>query len=106
MTYTLQEAKDLVNIVNKSGVIFALTHNYTGYPMVKQARHMVRIGELGDILKIVVEYSQGWLMTALEDEGQKQASWRTDPKRSGFPTVSVTLAPIVKIWRTILPALK
>ncbi|MBE9544221.1 MAG: Gfo/Idh/MocA family oxidoreductase, partial [Proteobacteria bacterium] len=84
MTYTLQEAKDLVNIVNKSGVIFALTHNYTGYPMVKQARDMVRNGELGDILKIVVEYPQGWLMTALEEEGQKQASWRTDPKRAGI----------------------
>jgi predicted dehydrogenase len=83
MTYTLQEAIDLAGIVNNSDVIFALTHNYTGYPMVKQARHMVRSGHLGDILKIVVEYPQGWLMTALEDEGQKQASWRTDPKRSG-----------------------
>jgi predicted dehydrogenase len=83
MTYTLQEATDLVEIVNKSGITFALTHNYTGYPMVKQARHMVRSGELGDILKIVVEYPQGWLMTALEEEGQKQAAWRTDPKRSG-----------------------
>jgi predicted dehydrogenase len=83
MTYSLAQAKELVQVVNKSGVIFALTHNYTGYPMVKQARHMVRTGELGDILKIVVEFSQGWLMTALEDEGQKQASWRTDPKRSG-----------------------
>ena len=83
MTYTLQEAKDLVDIVNNSGVIFALTHNYTGYPMVKQARHMVGNCELGDILKIVVEYPQGWLMTALEEEGQKQASWRTDPRRSG-----------------------
>jgi predicted dehydrogenase len=83
MTYTLQEAKDLVDIVNNSDVIFALTHNYTGYPMVKQARHMVRSGDLGDILKIVVEYPQGWLMTALEEEEHKQASWRTDPKRSG-----------------------
>ena len=83
MTYTLQEAKDLVDIVNNSDVIFALTHNYTGYPMVKQARHMVRSGDLGDILKIVVEYPQGWLMTALEEEEHKQASWRTDPKRAG-----------------------
>ena len=83
MTYTLQEAKDLVEIIKNSGVVFALTHNYTGYPMVKQARHMVGSGELGDILKVVVEYPQGWLMTALEDEGQKQASWRTDPKQSG-----------------------
>ena len=83
MTCTLQEAKDLSNEVYKSGVIFALTHNYTGYPMVKQARHMVRTGKLGDILKIVVEYPQGWLLTTLEEEGQKQASWRTDSKLSG-----------------------
>jgi predicted dehydrogenase len=83
MTYTLAEAKDLVKIVNNSGVIFALTHNYTGFPMVKQARFMVQNGEIGKILKFVVEYPQGWLLTALEEEGQKQASWRTDPKRSG-----------------------
>lgn len=83
MTYTLQEAKDLAGIVENSGIIFALTHNYTGYPMVKQARHMVCSGDLGEILKIVVEYPQGWLMTALEEEGQKQASWRTDPNCSG-----------------------
>jgi predicted dehydrogenase len=83
MTYTLKEATDLVDIVDQSGIIFALTHNYTGYPMVKQARHMVRGGEIGDVLKIVVEYPQGWLITALEAEGQKQASWRTDPARSG-----------------------
>ncbi|MGD8333158.1 MAG: Gfo/Idh/MocA family oxidoreductase [Desulfobacterales bacterium] len=83
MTYTLAEAKELVNIVDNSGIIFGLTHNYTGYPMVKQARYMVQSGELGDILKIVVEYPQGWLLTALEKDGQKQASWRTDPKQSG-----------------------
>ena len=83
MTYTLKEATALVDIVNQSGIVFALTHNYTGYPMVKQARHMVHSGEIGDILKIVVEYPQGWLITALEAEGQKQASWRTDPQRSG-----------------------
>jgi len=83
MTYTLAEAKKLVGVVADSGIIFALTHNYTGYPMVKQARHMVRNGDLGDILKIVVEYPQGWLLTALEEEGQKQAAWRTDPRRSG-----------------------
>ncbi len=83
MTYTLKEATALVDIVNQSGIVFALTHNYTGYPMVKQARHMVHSGEIGDVLKIVVEYPQGWLITALEAEGQKQASWRTDPQRSG-----------------------
>ena len=58
----------LVAAVQASGIVFALTHNYTGYPMVKQARHMVRSGELGDILKTVVEYPQGWLLTALEAE--------------------------------------
>ena len=83
MTYTLAEAKELIKIVDNSGIIFGLTHNYTGYPMVKQARYMVQSGELGDILKIVVEYPQGWLLTALENDGQKQASWRTDPKQSG-----------------------
>jgi predicted dehydrogenase len=83
MTYTLQEAKDLIDTIHNSGVVFALTHNYTGYPMVKQARHMVRSGELVEILKIVVEYPQGWLLTALEEEGQTQASWRTDPGRAG-----------------------
>jgi predicted dehydrogenase len=84
MTYSLQEAKDLVDIVKDSGIVFALSHNYTGYPMVKQARHMVRTGELGDILKIVVEYPQSWLLKSIEEGGQKQASWRTDPKRSGI----------------------
>lgn len=84
MTYSLQEAKDLVDIVKDSGIVFALSHNYTGYPMVKQARHMVRTGELGDILKIVVEYPQSWLLKSIEEGGQKQVSWRTDPKRSGI----------------------
>ncbi|MGD1972820.1 MAG: Gfo/Idh/MocA family oxidoreductase [Desulfobacterales bacterium] len=84
MTYSLQEAKDLVDIVKNSGIVFALSHNYTGYPMVKQARHTVRTGELGDILKIVVEYPQSWLLKSIEEGGQKQASWRTDPKRSGI----------------------
>jgi predicted dehydrogenase len=84
MTYSLQEAKDLGDIVKNSGIVFALSHNYTGYPMVKQARHMVRTGELGDILKIVVEYPQSWLLKSIEEGGQKQASWRTDPKRSGI----------------------
>ncbi len=83
MTYSLVEAIELVQVVGNSGIVFALTHNYTGYPMVKQARHMVKSGELGNILKFVVEYPQGWLLTALEEEGQKQASWRTDPQRSG-----------------------
>ncbi len=83
MTYSLEEAIELVRLVKVHNVIFALTHNYTGYPMVKQARHMVKNGELGDLLKIVVEYPQGWLLTPLEDEGQKQASWRVNPAQSG-----------------------
>lgn len=80
----MKEALQLQTLVNHTGLIFALTHNYTGYPMVKQARMMVRNGDIGEIRKIVVEYPQGWLSTRLEDSGQKQASWRTDPKRSGI----------------------
>jgi predicted dehydrogenase len=83
MTTTLADAEVLCRLVEERGVIFALTHNYTGYPMVKQARAMVRAGALGKVRKIVVEYSQGWLTTALESTGQKQASWRTDPARAG-----------------------
>jgi predicted dehydrogenase len=83
MTLTLKEAKTLHQTVRKSGKIFALTHNYTGYPMVKEARELVRSGKLGKILKIVAEYPQGWLMDKIEADGQKQASWRTDPKRAG-----------------------
>ena len=83
MTFTLAEAKQLVKIVESTGVVFALTHNYTGYPMVKEARHRVRSGDLGEILKIVVEYPQGWLLRPIERDGQKQAAWRTDPKQAG-----------------------
>jgi predicted dehydrogenase len=81
---TMKEANQLAETVDKSGLIFALTHNYTGYPMVKQARAMIAHGEFGNIRRIVVEYPQGWLSTKLEDEDQKQASWRTDPSRSGI----------------------
>ncbi len=83
VTFNLAEAKKLRAIVQKTGKIFVLTHNYTGNAMVKQARDLVRRGHLGDIRKIVAEYSQGWLSTALEETDQKQAVWRTDPKRSG-----------------------
>jgi len=82
--FNLKEAKSLQKIVKKTGLIFALTHNYTGYPMVKQARMMVAKGKIGEIRKIVVAYPQGWLSTKLEDSDQKQAAWRTDPKRSGI----------------------
>ncbi|MCB0584759.1 MAG: Gfo/Idh/MocA family oxidoreductase [Phaeodactylibacter sp.] len=84
LAFDLKEALELEELVKETGLLFALTHNYTGYPMVKQARAMVRRGELGKIRKVVVEYPQGWLSTKLEDTEQKQASWRTDPKRSGI----------------------
>jgi predicted dehydrogenase len=83
MTMTLKEAKDLQKIVEKSGKVFGLMHNYPGYPMAKLARDMVRQGDLGKIYKIVVQYPQGWLVRAIEKTGQQQASWRTDPKQSG-----------------------
>jgi len=83
VTFNLAEAKALRKIVAKSGKVFVLTHNYTGNVMVKQARDLVRAGDLGEIRKVVVEYPQGWLSTFVEGSGQKQASWRTDPKRSG-----------------------
>jgi len=83
MTFNVKEAKALQKIVKKSRRVFALMHNYTGYPMVKLARDMARNGELGKIRKIVVQYPQGWLSAPLERTGQKQAAWRTDPKQSG-----------------------
>jgi predicted dehydrogenase len=83
MTLNLKEAKALRAIVRRSGKIFALTHNYTGYPMVKEARELVRSGRLGKILKVVAEYPQGWLLDRLETNGHKQAAWRGDPKRTG-----------------------
>ncbi len=83
MTNTLENAEALCRLVHHHGVEFALTHNYTGYPMVKQARAMVAAGEIGEVLKVIVEYPQGWLATPLERTGHKQAGWRTDPKRAG-----------------------
>ena len=83
MTFDLREARALKKIVAKNRKVFALTHNYTGYPMVKLARDMIRQGDLGKIRKVVVQYPQGWLSTRLESTHQKQAEWRTDPKRSG-----------------------
>ncbi len=84
IAFSLQEAKELRKLVARSGLILALTHTYTGYPMVKHARQMVRTGQLGKIRKVFVEYPQGWLSTLLEKTGNEQASWRTDPKRSGL----------------------
>jgi len=83
LTRTLSEADDLVARVARSGLTFAVTYNYTGYPMVRQARAMIAAGDLGELRTIQVEYAQGWLSTDLESTGQKQAAWRTDPARSG-----------------------
>lgn len=83
LTFDLAQAEDLAKIVQKSGVVFAVTHNYTGHPLVRQARDMIRAGELGEINAIRASYIQGWLRTRLELGDQKQASWRTDPKRTG-----------------------
>jgi len=82
-TLNLAEAKKLSQLVAKTGLLYGLTHNYTGYPLVKEARALVRAGKLGKIRKVVVEYPQGWLATRLEASGNKQAAWRVDPKRSG-----------------------
>jgi predicted dehydrogenase len=83
MTFDLEEALALRDIVKRTGKVFVLTHNYTGYPMVKEARELVRRGALGSILKVVVEYPQGWLLRPIDAEGQKQAAWRTDPEQAG-----------------------
>lgn len=83
MTFDFSEAKQLVNIVEKSGLVFAVSHNYTGYPLVRQAREMILSGELGEINAVRSNYIQGWLRTRLEGQEQKQASWRTDPAKSG-----------------------
>jgi predicted dehydrogenase len=83
MTLTVAEALELRKIAKASGKVFGLMHNYTGYPMVKLARDMVKQGDLGKIYKVVVHYQQGWLARPIERTGQMQASWRTDPKQSG-----------------------
>ena len=83
ITFTLDEAKKLKAKVQETGLTLALTHTYSGYPAVKEARERVRRGDFGKIRKVIVEYPQGWLSSKLEDAGNAQASWRTDPKRSG-----------------------
>ncbi len=84
LTSTLSDAQALVSAVENSDALFMLTHNYTGYPMIRQARDMIASGKLGDIRVVQVEYPQDWLSTKIEDSGQKQAGWRTDPQRSGM----------------------
>jgi predicted dehydrogenase len=83
LALNVKEAKELVALTKKTGRIFAVTHNYTGYPMIRQAREMIAAGELGDLRVVQVDYAQDWLTERIEATGQKQAGWRTDPKRSG-----------------------
>jgi len=83
LTFDLAQAQELAQVVARTGVVFGVTHNYTGYPLVRQAREMVRSGELGEIQAVRAFYIQGWLRTRLETSDQKQAAWRTDPNRSG-----------------------
>jgi predicted dehydrogenase len=91
LAYSLDEALKLQDLLSQKNLLFALTHAYTGYPMVKEAREIVKEGKLGKIRKILVEYPQGWLAENIEKEGQKQASWRTDPKKAG---ISCTMGDI------------
>lgn len=84
MTFDLQQAEELAELVKKTGVVFGVTHNYTGYPLVRQAREMILNGDFGEIQAIRSNYIQGWLRTRLEASDQKQAAWRTDPARSGI----------------------
>lgn len=84
LTATLEEAEELAGLVSEQSCLFALTHTYAGYPMVRQAREMVLAGEIGELRKVQVEYNQDWLMEPLERQGNKQAEWRLDPARSGI----------------------
>ena len=84
LVHTSAQAGELVDIARRRGIVFAVTYNYCGYPMVRQAREMVAGGAIGEIRKVVVDYHQGWLATQVEREGNKQADWRTDPARSGI----------------------
>ncbi|SFS36440.1 Gfo/Idh/MocA family protein [Mucilaginibacter polytrichastri] len=84
MTFSLDEAKQLKDVVASSGKLFCLTHTYTGYPMVKEAKQLIKSGKLGKIRKVYVSYPQGWLSEFLEGADNKQASWRTDPGKSGI----------------------
>lgn len=84
LTFDLAQAEELLKVVEKTGVVFAVTHNYTGYPLVRQAREMVLNGDLGEINATRSCYIQGWLRTRLESDNQKQAAWRTDPSKSGI----------------------
>jgi predicted dehydrogenase len=84
LALTLDEAMELARIVDRTKLVFALTHNYTGYPLVRHARHLFHSGELGIVRKVIVEYLQDWLLEPLEQRGSKQAAWRTNPAESGI----------------------
>jgi len=84
LAFTVAEGEELVRLVEGGTTLFALTHNYTGYPAVREARERVRSGQLGEIRKVMVEYTQDWLMEPLENRGNKQAAWRTDPAQAGL----------------------
>jgi predicted dehydrogenase len=84
MVLDSREADSLIESVTRNGTVFAVTYNYTGYPLVREARELIRAGRLGEIRKVLVEYNQGWLATRIEESGAKQAQWRTDPARSGI----------------------
>ena len=106
MTNTVEEAEDLCKLVKKQDVVFAVTYTCTGYPMVKQARELIKKGALGKIRKIIIEYSQGWLSAAIEAEGNKQAAWRTDPKQTGISSCMADLGPHVENMSSYLTGLE
>ncbi|MEX0979354.1 MAG: Gfo/Idh/MocA family oxidoreductase [Pirellulales bacterium] len=107
LTLDLNEAEQLAALVDKSGAVFAVTHNYTGYPLVRQARQMILSGELGEINAVRSSYLQGWLRTRLENEKQKQAAWRTDPAKSGaagsFGDIGTHAFNLVRYMTGLLP---
>ena len=105
MTLDLEQAVQQASLVDQSGIVFILTHNYTGTPLVRQARNMVSSGEIGEINAVHGMYLQGWLRSRIELEGQKRASWRTDPARSGaagcfgdIGTNTFNLARFITCW--------
>jgi predicted dehydrogenase len=108
MTFDLKQAEDLQKAVEKSNAVFALTHNYTGYPLIRQAREMILSGELGEIQAVRAQYIQGWLRTRLEESDQKQAAWRTDPSRSGvagcFGDIATHAYNLARYTTGLLPA--
>ncbi|SFJ06202.1 Gfo/Idh/MocA family protein [Planctomicrobium piriforme] len=108
LTFDLKEAEELAKIVEKNKVVFAVTHNYTGYPLIRQAREMIQAGELGEIQAVRSNYIQGWLRTKLEDSDQKQAAWRTDPSKSGiagaFGDIATHAYNLVRYTTGLIPA--